>query len=428
MKKSLFVFLLLITHYSLFIDNCFSQSGWYQVTNPINNLYLNRIQFTSENTGYAIGPIGNSFQGYLLKTVNGGTNWQSIPLDSMWYWSLYFVDNNTGFTVGEDIITHHGIIKKTTNGGINWITCLVGLSNDYFSIYFVDYNTGYAGGKYNDVVKTTNGGIDWVSKPGAVGTIFNDVYFFNANTGFALGSRINKTTNGGDNWYLCDSINDNFYSIFFMNNTTGYTVNWDGNVFKTTNSGDSWLIISSIAQGLNSIFFTNLNTGYTCPGGYNVHKTTNGGLNWFEQNTDPLNYYNYVFFLNENTGFIIGEDGIIMKTTNGGNVFVHNNTNEIPDKYSLYQNYPNPFNPTTKIKFDIPTENKFPLSKGGLKGVVSLKIYDITGREIQTLVNEKLIPGTYEITFDGSNYASGVYFYQLKSGDFVNTKKLILLK
>jgi hypothetical protein len=114
-----------------------------------------------------------------------------------------------------------------------------------------------------------------------------------------------------------------------------------------------------------------------------------------------------------NSGYVIGINKI---------------SSEVPSKFRLEQNYPNPFNPKTKIKFDIPTENKFPLSKGGLKGVVSLKIYDITGREIQTLVNEKLNPGTYEVSFDGSNFASGVYFYQLRSGDFVNTKKLILLK
>ena len=419
MKKSLFVFLLLITNCSFLI----AQSGWFQVTSPINNLILNRIQFTSPDTGYAIGPIATSYYGYLLKTVNGGTNWQSIPLDSMWYWSLYFVDNNTGFTVGEDIITHHGIIKKTTNGGINWVTCLVGLSNDYFSVYFIDYNTGFAGGKYDVVVKTTNGGMNWVSKPGAIcGVTFNDVYFFNANTGFVIGSKINKTTNGGDNWYICNLFNEEYMSIFFVNYTTGYINAYSGNIYKTTDSGENWFYISTINQGLNSIFFTSLNTGYTCPGGHDVHKTTNGGLNWFQQNTGPSNYYYSVFFLNENTGFVAGDDGVILKTTNGGNVFIHNITNEIPDKFSIYQNYPNPFNPTTKIKFDIASDVKRKTSD------VKLIIYDITGREIQTLVNESLHPGTYEVTFEGSKLASGVYFYQLRSGDFINTKKLIILK
>jgi hypothetical protein len=99
--------------------------------------------------------------------------------------------------------------------------------------------------------------------------------------------------------------------------------------------------------------------------------------------------------------------------------------NKIPTVFSLSQNYPNPFNPVTKIKFDI--LSGFPLRAYGNDKVV-LKVYDIMGREIQILVNEKLNPGTYEVTFDGSNFASGIYFYQLRSGDFVETKKLVLLK
>ena len=105
---------------------------------------------------------------------------------------------------------------------------------------------------------------------------------------------------------------------------------------------------------------------------------------------------------------------------------VTNLNTEIPDKFLLYQNYPNPFNPVTKIKFEIP-ENGFPIKTFGNDRVV-LKIYDLLGREIQTLVNEKLNPGSYEVIFDGSNYASGVYFYQLRSGDFKEVKRAVLIK
>jgi len=94
----------------------------------------------------------------------------------------------------------------------------------------------------------------------------------------------------------------------------------------------------------------------------------------------------------------------------------------IPEKYSLYQNYPNPFNPTTTIRFEVP------LSKGGLKGVVSLKIFDILGKEVATLVNEQLTPGTYEDDWNASQFPSGIYFYKLTAGNFSETKKLILLK
>ncbi|MBS1550567.1 MAG: S8 family peptidase [Bacteroidetes bacterium] len=90
---------------------------------------------------------------------------------------------------------------------------------------------------------------------------------------------------------------------------------------------------------------------------------------------------------------------------------------EIPGEYSLSQNYPNPFNPVTNVEFVIP---KF--------GLVSLKIYDILGKEVATLVNENLQPGTYKYNFDASNLASGVYFYRIKAGDFIQTKSMMLLK
>ena len=98
---------------------------------------------------------------------------------------------------------------------------------------------------------------------------------------------------------------------------------------------------------------------------------------------------------------------------------------KVPQSYKLYQNYPNPFNPTTKIIFEIAP----PFTKGGQGGLTTLKIYDILGREVATLVNEKLIPGTYEIMWDGHNYSSGVYFYQLiADGKIIGTKKMVLIK
>lgn len=94
-------------------------------------------------------------------------------------------------------------------------------------------------------------------------------------------------------------------------------------------------------------------------------------------------------------------------------------TNEIPTEYMLYQNYPNPFNPATKIRFDI---------SGSSAAKTFLYVYDILGREIATLLNEQLSPGTYEVDFDGSNYPSGTYFYKLISGEYSAVNKMILLK
>ncbi|MCI0473972.1 MAG: T9SS type A sorting domain-containing protein, partial [Ignavibacteria bacterium] len=100
--------------------------------------------------------------------------------------------------------------------------------------------------------------------------------------------------------------------------------------------------------------------------------------------------------------------------------------NEIPLNYVLHQNYPNPFNPSTKITFAIPSWEGYGVSRG--VGLVTLKVFDITGKETQTLVQQQLQPGTYEVTFDGSGLNSGVYFYRLTAGDYSETKRMVLIK
>jgi hypothetical protein len=93
----------------------------------------------------------------------------------------------------------------------------------------------------------------------------------------------------------------------------------------------------------------------------------------------------------------------------------------IPTEFSLSQNYPNPFNPITTIKYSIPTSSH-------REKVVSLKVYDVLGNEVATLVSENQPAGNYEVKFDAFNLSSGVYLYKLNVDSFVQTKKLILMK
>jgi len=104
---------------------------------------------------------------------------------------------------------------------------------------------------------------------------------------------------------------------------------------------------------------------------------------------------------------------------NGSDVIseIKNVNTTVPDEYTLSQNYPNPFNPETKINFSIPKNT-----------TVSLKVYDITGKEIATLVNQQLNPGVYEVSLNGKKLSSGIYFYTLNAGDFRDTKKMLLIK
>ena len=138
----------------------------------------------------------------------------------------------------------------------------------------------------------------------------------------------------------------------------------------------------------------------------------------------------------EETNTITGFGSMLLQTPlqfdhNAGEVVellnstsVEGNSELIAAEYSLSQNYPNPFNPTTKIRFSIPPS---PLSFGEGQGV-RLVIYDLLGREVATLVNEEKPAGSYEVTFDATSLASGLYLYRLQAGSFVETKKMILLK
>jgi hypothetical protein len=101
----------------------------------------------------------------------------------------------------------------------------------------------------------------------------------------------------------------------------------------------------------------------------------------------------------------------------------------MPSDFALFQNYPNPFNPSTKIKFSISPELA-PIKSGkGVRGMsVRLTIFDLLGHELAVLVNERLQSGTYEVEYNASNITSGVYFYRLQTDNFVETRKMVLLK
>lgn len=125
-----------------------------------------------------------------------------------------------------------------------------------------------------------------------------------------------------------------------------------------------------------------------------------------------------IFGGGDNNNFL----GDVWVFNNIGVIGIKNIDSKIPGKFSLLQNFPNPFNPATKIKFDIPFAGNVYMRS------VQLKIFDILGKEITVLVNQQLQPGSYEVEWNASNNSSGVYFYKLTSGNFTNTKKMLLVK
>ena len=128
-----------------------------------------------------------------------------------------------------------------------------------------------------------------------------------------------------------------------------------------------------------------------------------------------------LYFNRQPTAVVFDPNNDIVLKTATLSVGINSSSNSIPEKVAVYQNYPNPFNPSTKIKFDIPNGRQTTSN-------VQLIIYDVLGKEISTLVNEQLAPGTYSVDWNASDFPSGIYFCRLSSGDFVDTKRMLLVK
>ena len=346
------------------------------------------MHFVDINTGWAVGE-----EGTILHTTDGGTSWNSQTSGTTYFLhSVHFTDNNTGWTVGG--LYGDGIILHTSNGGETWSNQVSGIEFNLLSAHFVDNNTGWVvgtrpnipGGSDGIILKTTNGGEDWLTKLVELERAYLSVYFINHNIGWvAAGFLVKKTTDGGDNWinYLNVSTYGGLESIFFINNNIGWAAGGIGN-------GAFGEII----------------------------KSTDGGENWDTQYTTEYQMIS-IFFVSDTTGWAVGKRGTILKTTNGGVTFIEddNTIPSQPTEFLLSQNYPNPFNPSTSIQYAVSSRQ-----------FVSLKVYDLLGREVATLVDEEKPAGNYEVEFNGADLTSGIYFYQLHAGSFVETRKMVLLR
>ncbi len=207
--------------------------------------------------------------------------------------------------------------------------------------------------------------------------------------------------------------------VYFLNRYKGWAVaGGGGELWFTNDGGFNWeLNHVGYNENLQSVFFLDSLKGFVCGSSGLLLKTTDGGISWEKYITNTPNTLNCIKFVNEYIGWIVGNGGIILKTTNGGSTFVEDYQKKFPSSYSLSQNYPNPFNPATNIGFRIANF-----------GFVSLKVYDVLGREVASLVNEEKPAGEYEVEFDASGLSSGIYFYKLQTENYSLTKKMIYLK
>ncbi len=418
---------------------CFAQ--WYP-QNSGTTSSLNSVHFENANNGWVVGDSG-----IILHTTNGGQEWLKqnsgtiLPLNS-----VYFNDANKGWAVGGKLPDYppyfeydSSIIIHTTNGGITWDAQLYWPKSQLSSVFFMDANKGWAVGydsttKLGIIYNTTNGGTNWSQQFRDSGFRLNDIFMEDPNNGFAVGQvdcitggcgGFIKTTDGGFTWTLLE-INSfplaeglAFIRTGVWCSVGGAGLRGYGKISLTTDDFITWNT-STYTQCwvFYDVTFINNDTGWVVGNNGTILITTNGATDWTEQLSGTTESLYSVYFTDVNRGWIVGGNGTILYTNNGGVTFVEEEKiDEIPTEFLLSNNYPNPFNPSSSLSYSI--------AKSVL---VTLKVYDVLGTEIETLVNEEKSTGTYELNWNASNLPSGVYFYRLQAGDFVQTRKMILLK
>jgi len=405
-------------------------SNWFVNTRNLT-VNFNKVLFTNDSVGFA-----SIDSGKVYKTTNKGINWYQSLTSNSQINRMDFVNSMTGITVGSKV-------HRTTNGGATWQNIINPSSYHLITCNFLSPDTVLAA-DIGFCFKSTNCGINWINCSLPSSTYpreYTDFSFINSSTGYLLGHEyhpglpnqngryyvvILKTINSGSNWSLLfsmDSENEVYFRFQMLDSLNGYLLKKNNGCYKTTNGGTSWqfLPISGLTNS-GSIKMLNANTGWI-GASTSLYKTINGGTNWVQQFYDYYTTPRSIYAFNENEAWFVGSRNSIYRTTNGGGIIGISTINsEITESFSLSQNYPNPFNPQTKIKFAVPSNVK------GQTSNVKLIIYDLLGREVATIVNEELKSGTYEVDWDGSNYSSGVYFYKIISNDFVETKKMVLMK
>ena len=388
------------------------------ISTPINISGINVID--TQNV-FICGSYDYYGDDYIFKTSNGGINWQQA------YSSSY--DNlNDIKSFGSDIIFacgernySQGLFLKSTDGGQNWTSQTLSSTYSIYGLSLPDTLAIYA---HTDdrVLKSTNMGQSWSTIYQPSYPYFRDMEFVSADVGFVAGgyypSSLYKTTDGGVNWnvYTITS-NSEVNSINFPSENVGYACGYN-NIYKTINGGVSWtqFYISNVYNFYDIAFNDEMN-GWVI-GNNGIYHTQDGGLSWalefglsdYTVNTFGIKRIESLWAAGAGCK-IIKYNGDLTTTVS----FDQNSV--LPTEFALLQNYPNPFNPLTKIRYDISKASQ-----------VNLKIYDVLGAEVTTLVNEFLQPGRYTAEWNASRFASGVYIYSIQAGDFVQTKKMILMK
>jgi len=434
MKK----FFLLILSIIVFID-LYPQGEWIKLNSP-TSLKIEKLFCVDSLNCWAAGDSG-----LIIHTSNGGLNWtaQNSGVSEL-IQDIFFLNNNLGWAASARLDSVFGsYIIKTTNGGEVWEKEFFRIENKFFhTIFFHDSLNGWiAGSPSQAFYGTIDGGITW-NTPRFDSSIFSSlpvqqIMFYSKQYGFACGGKhdligvIWKTTDAGLNWSSKAMGYEPLRELYFIDSLNiigvGGDFEYGTGIARTSDGGDNWNYelpgFLGVATGLS---FRKKNEAWACLGAERKFiLSADSGKTWNDFNTyNNAAIYDLVF-TDSLHGFAVGDSGVILKYKYNLTSIIDDNKTGIPSTIYLSQNYPNPFNPSTKISW-----------QSSMGSWQSLKVYDALGNEIATLIDEYKPAGNYEIEFSAAGGtssikhqpSSGIYFYQLKAGSFVETKKMLLLK
>ena len=358
-----------------------TSEGGYRSTNH-GNLWTALIPpGTIEVQTLALDPAhvyAGTDHGMFLST-DVGTSWGPINNGFPDALVLAIAINSSGHVLaGTDV---NGLYRST-DVGANWLQLTIGLTSlDMVVLAYLSPSAVLAGTDGAGMFVSSDNGNNWTQSNAGLGDL------------------------------LTRSITvDHAGRVFVGTNT--------GGLFRSTNAGQVWTAVT----GLNNFSIVSLITHpngelYAGTVGDGVFRSTDNGVTWSAANSGLTNHNVYALAVDSSMYVYAGTaGGGVFRTAQPVNV-TPDTRRSLPASYGLLQNYPNPFNPTTEVGYSM-----------GDAGFVSLKVYDMLGREVRTLVNEVEQPGTHTVPFDGSGLSGGVYLYRIQVGDFVASKKLLLLK
>ena len=416
-------FYLLALSSILFQETLFAQ--WIQQQFPSSE-YLWKVRFINPTTGWILG------QDYLYRTTDGGSSWTAQDASGAAGSALLPASSQTILYANFSGTATTGI-RRSTDGGKTWHSADTALYY-YTRFVFIDSLTGIAvgarvsngGATFHPAVRrSTDAGATW-STVWTRSTPFEltGVSFSSPTDGWAVtyDGVLFQTTDAGSHWTMRDSLGSfPVRDLELLGSGQGWLVGGIGGIMligMTTDDGQTWSDTSADGGSAREVEFLTGQRGWIVGLNDEPLTTTDGGTTWTRQVTIPrFTGFESISMVDVNLGFAVGGNGMIYRTNNGGVVPVLEAPPAVPVRTTLGQNYPNPFNPTTRIEYRIAES-----------GPVTLKVYNVLGGEVATLVNGVKPPGIYEVTWDAAGFASGVYFCRLETSTTVQTRQIVLLR